>query len=100
LLHVRANGFSLAEAIPQAQYVQASAGEFSLPLRRDRAEGALLAIRLYDNPIPHEHGGPVRLVVPAGKCFMQIKWLDHLEFRSEAGPNTAEMIALGRLPKS
>ena len=28
---------------------------------------------------------------------MNIKWLDHLELRSEPGANTAKTIALGRL---
>ena len=48
-------------------------------------------------PIPPEYGGPVRLIVPGGDCFMNIKWLDHLELRNEPGPNTAKTIALGRL---
>jgi DMSO/TMAO reductase YedYZ molybdopterin-dependent catalytic subunit len=88
---------SLTEPRLEARYVQASAGDFSVSLPRDRAERALLAIRLYEGAVPSEHGGPVRLVVPGGECFMSIKWLDHLELRGEPGANTAETIALGRL---
>jgi DMSO/TMAO reductase YedYZ molybdopterin-dependent catalytic subunit len=88
---------SLTEPRPEARYVQASAGEFSISLPRDRAERALLAIRLDENALPPEHGGRVRLVVPGGECFMSIKWLDHLELRAEPGANTAKTIALGRL---
>ncbi len=89
----------LAAAGPaqEARYIQASAGEFSIPLPIDRAGRVLLAIRLHDNPLPTEYGGPIRLVVPDGECFLQIKWLDHLEVRKEPGINTAEQIALQRL---
>jgi DMSO/TMAO reductase YedYZ molybdopterin-dependent catalytic subunit len=89
---------SLAEPRPEARYVQASAGNFTLPLSLERAEQALLAIRLYEGPVPLEHGGPVRLVVPGGECFTSIKWLEHLELFAEPGENTAEKIRAKRLP--
>ncbi|HST79000.1 MAG TPA: molybdopterin-dependent oxidoreductase [Verrucomicrobiae bacterium] len=89
---------SMAEPHPEARYVQASAGEFSIALRLDSAVHVLLAIYLGETSVPPEHGGPVRLVVPGGDCFMNIKWLDHLELCREPGPNTAKTIALGRLP--
>jgi len=63
----------------------------------DRVGRVLLATRLYNRALTTEHGVPVRPVVPDGECFMQIKWLDHLELRKEPGANTAERIALGRL---
>lgn len=88
----------MAEPHPQARYVQASAGEFSIALPLDSAAHVLLAIYLGETSVPPEHGGPVRLVVPGGDCFMNIKWLDHLELCREPGPNTAKTIALGRLP--
>jgi len=88
---------SLAEPSPGARYVQASAGIFSISLQRDAVAHVLLAIHLDSTAIPPEYGGPVRLIVPGGDCFMNIKWLDHLELRNEPGPNTAKTIALGRL---
>lgn len=88
---------SFAKPAEEARYVQASAEGFSIPVPIDRAGRVLLAIRLHDKPLPAEHGGPVRLVVPDGQCFMQIKWLDHLELRRKPGTNTAERIALRRL---
>lgn len=89
---------SLANSRPEARYVQASAGEFSIPLSLDRAERVLLALRLNEEPVPAKHGGPVRLIVPGGQCFTSIKWLDHLELRTEPATNTAETIARARLP--
>ena len=88
----------LSEPLSEARYVQASAGNFSLPLPLERARHALLAIRLDENLLSREHGGPVRLIVPGGECFTSIKWLDHLELLAEPRPNTAEVIALSRLP--
>lgn len=88
---------SLAERRPEARYMQASAGNFSLPVSLERAKQALLAIRLYEEPVPPEHGGPVRLVVPGGECFTSIKWLEHLELTTEPGENTAKEIATKRL---
>jgi DMSO/TMAO reductase YedYZ molybdopterin-dependent catalytic subunit len=92
--------FALARPHYEARHVQASAGDFSISLPLDRADGALLAISLNGTILSVEHGGPVRLVVPGGECFTSIKWLDHLELRSEPGLNTAERIALARLSPS
>jgi DMSO/TMAO reductase YedYZ molybdopterin-dependent catalytic subunit len=88
---------SLARPAAQAHYVQTSAGEFTFPLPIDQIGRVLIATRLYNRALPAEHGGPFRLLIPDGDCFMQIKWLDHLALRQEPGANTAERIALGRL---
>ena len=88
---------ALAEAHPEAQWVRGKRWRVygSIPLQE--ARGALLATRLGEEALPSEHGGPVRLVVPGGDCWTSIKWLDHLELRTEPGPNTGKTIALGRL---
>jgi DMSO/TMAO reductase YedYZ molybdopterin-dependent catalytic subunit len=89
-----------AQPDPQAQWIQASAGEFSVPIPMQQAKQALLALRLGEDCLPVEHGGPLRFVVPDGDCFTSIKWLDHLEVRREPGANTGKSIALGRLRSS
>jgi DMSO/TMAO reductase YedYZ molybdopterin-dependent catalytic subunit len=86
-----------AQPRPEAQWVQASAGEFALPLPLTEARGALVALRLNGQPLPREHGGPWRLVVPGRECFTSIKWLERLELRAAPGPDTARQIARGRL---
>jgi len=88
---------ALAGAHPEAKWVQASAGEFTVPIPLQDARRALLATRLGEGALPSEHGGPVRLIVPGGDCWTSIKWLDHLELRTEPGPNTGKAMALGRL---
>ncbi|HEX5415262.1 MAG TPA: molybdopterin-dependent oxidoreductase [Chloroflexota bacterium] len=86
-----------AEPSPSARWVEASAGAFSVSLSLDAARRSLLALRLGDGPLPVEHGGPVRLVVPGGDCYTSVKWLDRLELREQPGPNTGRAIALERL---
>jgi DMSO/TMAO reductase YedYZ molybdopterin-dependent catalytic subunit len=88
----------MAGVRPQARWVQASAGDFSLPLPLEAAGAALLALRLGDEPLAPEHGGPVRLVVPGGVCYSSIKWLDRIELRHQPAANSGRAIALARLP--
>jgi len=90
----------LAGPLPAAKWIQASSGDFSVPVTLREARRALLATHLGEKPLPSEHGGPLRLVVPGADCFAGIKWLDHLELRHEAGQNTGKDIALGRLKSS
>ena len=46
----------------------------------------LLAYRHDDAPLPAEHGGPVRLVVPKLYGWKSAKWIKGLEFLSENSP--------------
>jgi DMSO/TMAO reductase YedYZ molybdopterin-dependent catalytic subunit len=82
---------------PGAGWIQVSAGTFSAPLTRWQAERALLALRLGGEPLAADHGAPVRLILPDADCYTSIKWLDHIEARAEAGPNTARRAALKRI---
>jgi DMSO/TMAO reductase YedYZ molybdopterin-dependent catalytic subunit len=90
----------LAGVRAEAHWLQASAGPFSVPLPDEFWETALLALRLGDDNLSVEHGGPVRLVVPGQACYTSVKWLDHLEVRATAAPNIAEEIARRRLTRT
>ena len=94
-------GELLAAAGPlaEAKYVAFSAGEFSvaLDLKEAKAGSALLALRLNGQPLPPDHGGPCRLVVPGADCYTSIKWLDHVEVTEVQPVETAREIALGRI---
>jgi DMSO/TMAO reductase YedYZ molybdopterin-dependent catalytic subunit len=92
-----ADVLDLTGATGEARWVQASFGEFSLPLPLSEARMALLALTLDDAALKPEHGAPVRLLVPGGECFTSVKWLDHLELRSEPGENAARQIATTRI---
>lgn len=90
----------LAGADGEARWVQASVGDFSLPLPIADARESLLALMLNGEPIPQAHGAPVRLLVPGGECFTSVKWLARLEVRAEPAPNTASEIALRRIGRA
>lgn len=87
----------MAQVQQGANWVQASFGEFSIPLPIERAADSLLALTLDEAPLAVEHGAPVRLLVPGGECFTSVKWLDHLELRAEPAHNRAKEIALKRI---
>jgi DMSO/TMAO reductase YedYZ molybdopterin-dependent catalytic subunit len=75
---------------PQARYVLVKAEEgwtTNLPLAHFAAEDALFADRHDGRPLPHEHGGPLRLVVPRLYSWKSAKWARGIELlaRDRAG---------------
>ena len=88
----------LARPRPEASYVTVAAADFatSIPLP-DVLDGAgLLALYLGGEPLPQNHGGPCRLILPGQSCFTSIKWVDRIELTG-VPVNTSERIALARL---
>jgi DMSO/TMAO reductase YedYZ molybdopterin-dependent catalytic subunit len=53
--------------------------ERSLPLDEARQSGALLAYALNGEPLPVQHGYPLRLVVPGWYGVASVKWLTAIE---------------------
>jgi DMSO/TMAO reductase YedYZ molybdopterin-dependent catalytic subunit len=53
--------------------------------------GAFLATGMNDTPLPPDHGGPLRLVVPGWYGCACIKWVSHLAWVSEDAPVTTQM---------
>ena len=52
--------------------------ERSLPLAEARREEVLLAYAMNGQPLPPQHGFPVRLVVPGWYGMSSVKWLDRI----------------------
>lgn len=52
----------------------------NVPFEAFAAEDVLLAWRWEGQPIPREHGGPVRLVLPRLYFWKSAKWLTRLQF--------------------
>lgn len=57
-----------------------------LPLRSCLREEVLLAWGLDGEPIPAEHGGPLRVVTPHRYAYKGAKWLSGVEFLTEREP--------------
>ncbi len=72
---------------PEAKFVvvHAESGDYfsTLPLDLIRHPETLLADTLAGEPLPHDHGGPLRLVVPVQLGYKNVKWVSRLEVTDE-----------------
>jgi DMSO/TMAO reductase YedYZ molybdopterin-dependent catalytic subunit len=91
---LRFRGVELAELLARAQpsgealYVSFTARSerrhsTSLPLADAISLGAMLTIEVAGQPLPVQHGGPLRLVVPGRYFYKSLKWLEHIELLAE-----------------
>lgn len=74
------------EVKPEARFVmQHCYGGYTtnLPLEAMREDEVLLAHTFNGDPLPPEHGGPLRMVVPKFYFWKSAKWLNGLEFMAE-----------------
>ncbi len=56
------------------------------------AAGAFFATEMNGAPLPLDHGGPVRLVVPGWFGCTCIKWVDEIAFVDDSEPATSQMV--------
>lgn len=73
-----------AEPDPAARFVSFVARterqhSSSMPLDRALKLGTLLATSFEEQPLPSDHGGPVRGVVPGKYFYKSVKWLERIE---------------------
>jgi DMSO/TMAO reductase YedYZ molybdopterin-dependent catalytic subunit len=62
-----------------------------IPLASIDRLGAFLAVRMNGEPLPLDHGRPVRLVVPGWYAAAWIKWLDEIRLVGTNEPATSQM---------
>ena len=79
---------SAAEPVAQARFARFVARSTrdhasSLPLADLADLDPLLALTIDGQPLPQEHGGPVRLVVPGRYFYKSVKWLERVELLAE-----------------
>ena len=72
-----------ATSIPGASWV--------FPLSTLDSFGAFLAVRVNGEPLPLDHGKPVRLVVPGWYGCSWIKWVDEIRLVDASEPATSQM---------
>ncbi len=85
---------TMAGALPEASFLACSAGAYTvgLPLAEVWDDGAIVALRLNDEPLPSAHGGPCRLVALGKQCHFSVKWLDRIQVVRSAPEDTGLQI--------
>jgi DMSO/TMAO reductase YedYZ molybdopterin-dependent catalytic subunit len=58
----------------------------SLTLEQARRPDVLVALRMLDGPVSHDHGGPVRLYVAPMYGYKSLKWLSGIELTDGVRP--------------
>ena len=58
----------------------------SLTLEQARHPDVIVALRMLDKPVSHNHGGPVRLYVASMYGYKSVKWLDGIEVTAKVIP--------------
>jgi DMSO/TMAO reductase YedYZ molybdopterin-dependent catalytic subunit len=86
----------LGAAAPATRYVNVSAGPYAVAIEIEQADAVFLADRLENEPIAVEQGGPWRLIIPEGRFFDSVKWVDTIEFSLDTPNHSAERIAQAR----
>ena len=84
----------LARPKPEARYVMAHCyGGYTTNIQLDvlTDDDVLLAYRHDGAPLPAEHGGPLRLVVPKRYGWKSAKWVNGLELMAEDAPGFWEV---------
>ncbi|MDJ0798172.1 MAG: sulfite oxidase-like oxidoreductase [Calothrix sp. MO_167.B12] len=79
----------LIEVEPQAAYVMEHCyGGYTtnIPLEDFVREENFFAFKLFGEPLPEKHGGPMRLVVPHLYAWKSAKWINGLEFLEKDEP--------------
>ncbi|HSN15824.1 MAG TPA: sulfite oxidase-like oxidoreductase [Anaeromyxobacteraceae bacterium] len=73
---------ALARPAPEATHVMTHASDgysTNLPIEEAIKEDVLLVVGVDGKPLPREHGGPVRVVVPQLYAWKGAKWLRRIE---------------------
>ena len=55
----------------------------NVPLSYLLRENVILAFKLNDKPLPPEHGGPLRVLIPDLYVWKSAKWLKEIEFMTK-----------------
>jgi DMSO/TMAO reductase YedYZ molybdopterin-dependent catalytic subunit len=58
----------------------------SLTLEDARRSEVIVALRMLDGPVSHDHGGPVRMYVDGQYGYKSTKWLSAIELTAEEEP--------------
>lgn len=87
---VRIGGFD-GHSVPSAGGHSTPGASWVFSLEQLAATGAFLATEMNGEPLPRDHGAPVRLLVPGWYGCTCIKWVNEIVLVDEAEPATSQM---------
>lgn len=71
----------------------------SIPISRALDPSTLLAFSMNGRPLPHLHGGPLRLIVPTWTANHSVKWLREITASKDEAPGFYQQTAY-KMPKT
>jgi DMSO/TMAO reductase YedYZ molybdopterin-dependent catalytic subunit len=77
---------------PESSRSSRAGASWVFPLEAVKQTGAFLALRLNGEPLPRDHGAPLRLVVPGWYGCSWIKWVTDVRLVGADEPITSQMI--------
>ena len=77
---------------PESSRSSRAGASWVFPLEAVKHTGAFLAFRLNGEPLPRDHGAPMRLVVPGWYGCTWIKWVNDIRLVGPDEPLTSQMI--------
>ena len=65
----------LTKPLPEAKHLRFSSGSYNVSLSMEEVESSIviIALRLNGEALPHEHGGPCRLIAGAKEGNFSVK---------------------------
>ena len=85
---------ALAEPLPEATHILCYGADgytTNLSLVEAMKDDVLLVHTWEDQPLPHEHGGPVRMITPQLYAWKGSKWIERIRFLTRDEPGFWEM---------
>jgi len=84
----------LSKPLPEAKFLIFSSGSYNVSLSMEEVESSsvIIALRLNGEALPHEHGGPCRLIAGAKKGNFSVKWVDLIELTAAPVEGTSRFI--------
>lgn len=79
----------LPDDAKHAQFMGAEAYGASIPIDKavDKRGDVLLAYEMNGQPLPHDHGFPVRVLVPGAVAARSVKWVNRVVVSEEESPS-------------
>jgi len=84
----------LSKPLPEAKHLRFSSGSYNVSLSMEEvvSSSVIIALRLNGEALPHEHGGPCRLIAGAKKGNFSVKWVDLIEATAMSVEDTGRLI--------